>query len=123
MKSLVLFRITLAVIGFSLTTYGSILAQEGTGGGKSGGEMQTGQSGTGKETDAGKGIAGKPSPFGKDQPTSGDFSPKEGSKKDRSQRQEQPKTGGSDYPSGIGEKGTGQASSSERSGASSQTSK
>jgi hypothetical protein len=135
MKTLRLSGLALAAFSLALPTYWGaqaaptpsaeppiILAQEGTGGGSSGGGMQTGQSGTGKETDAGKGIVGKPSPFGQDQPTSGDFSPKKGSKSDHSsQRQQQPTTGGSDMPSGVGEKGTGQTQSSKGSGASSQT--
>ena len=130
MKSLTLSVFALAAIGLPFAQYEEArsasradeppvtLAQERMRGGNSGG-MQTGQSGTGKETDAGKGIVGKPSPFGTDQPTTGDFSPDKGAKKDHpSQRQQQPTSGGSDYPSGIGEKGTGQASSSDRSGAS-----
>jgi hypothetical protein len=135
MKTLGLSGIALAAFSLALPTYWGAqaaptqsaepsitLAQEGTGSGpRSGSGLPTGQSGTGKETDAGKGIVGKPSQFGTDQPTSGDFTPKEGSKSDHSsQRQQQPTTGGSDMPSGVGEKGTGQTQSSKGSGASSQ---
>ena len=82
----------------------------------SGGGMETGKSGTGKETDAGQGITGQKSPFGADQPTSGDFSPKEGAASDQNRGSQEktargtdmPQGSGSDFPPGIGEKGTGQ---------------
>jgi hypothetical protein len=78
--------------------------------------METGKSGTGKETDAGRGAVGKKSPFGADQPTSGDFSPNPPDAT-RSQPAVNDKTAGSEQPSGIGEKGSGQTrSTTERSG-------
>ncbi len=82
----------------------------------SGGGMETGKTGTGKETDAGRGTPGKKSPFGADQPTTGDFSPNP-SDATRSQPKPTDKTVGSDQPAGIGEKGSGQTrSTQERSG-------
>ena len=90
-----------------------VLVESGSG---SGPVMGTGKSGTGKETDAGRGVTGKKSPFGSDQPTSGDFSPNP-SDAARSQAAPEDKTAGSEQPSGIGEKGSGQTRSSpERSG-------
>jgi hypothetical protein len=77
------------------------------------------KSGTGKETDAGRGTLGKESPFGADQPRSGDFSPnpseatRSGSKPEDVDRT----ITGSEQPSGIGEQGSGQTrSTQERSG-------
>ena len=88
----------------------------------SGGGMETGKSGTGKETDAGQGIKGQQSPFGADQPTSGDFSAKEGGAAQQHQGSQEktakgtdmPQGSGSDFPSGIGEKGTGQKEAPSR---------
>ena len=80
------------------------------------GSPQTGKSGTGKETDAGRGTLGKESQFGSDQPRSGDFSPNPSS---ATKKKVNPpdQTAGSEQPSGIGEKGSGQTrSTTERSG-------
>jgi hypothetical protein len=81
--------------------------------------VETGKSGTGKETDAGRGAMGKKSPFGSDQPASGDFSPNPSdATRSGSKPQDVDKTiAGSEQPSGIGEKGSGQTkSTTERSG-------
>lgn len=92
------------------------LVQGSTGAGSGSQGLETGKSGTGKETDAGRGTMGNKSPFGSDQPTSGDFSPNPSS----ATRNDPPptdKTRGSEQPAGIGEKGSGQTrSTTERSG-------
>ena len=76
--------------------------------------METGKSGTGKETDAGRGAPGKKSQFGADQPSSGDFSPNPSSAtRNPSNPTDLDKTGGSNFPSGIGEKGSDQTRSTE----------
>ena len=78
--------------------------------------LGTGKSGTGKETDAGRGTMGKKSEFGSDQPTSGDFSPNPSSATTTDPIPTD-KTRGSEQPAGIGEKGSGQTrSTTERSG-------
>jgi hypothetical protein len=95
------------------------LIQGGTGAGSGSQGMGTGKSGTGKETDAGRGAMGKKSPFGADQPTSGDFSPNPSdATRSGSKPEDVDKTiTGSEQPSGIGEKGSGQTrSTQERSG-------
>ena len=96
-----------------------LLVQGGTGAGSGSQGLGTGKSGTGKETDAGKGKMGKKSEFGADQPTSGDFSPnpsdatRSGSKPEDVDKS----IVGSEQPSGIGEKGSGQTkSTTERTG-------
>jgi hypothetical protein len=96
-----------------------ILVQGGTGAGSGSQGLGTGKSGTGKETDAGRGTMGKKSQFGGDQPTSGDFSPNPSdAARSGSKPEDVDKTiTGSEQPSGIGEKGTGQTrSTQERSG-------
>jgi hypothetical protein len=96
-----------------------ILVQGETGAGSGSQGMGTGKSGTGKETDAGRGAIGKKSPFGADQPTSGDFSPNPSdATRSGSKPEDVDKTiTGSEQPSGIGEKGSGQTrSTQERSG-------
>jgi hypothetical protein len=73
----------------------------------------------GKETDVGRGTLGKKSPFGEDQPRTGDFSPNSSSSTTNPPNPADTvdKTAGSDYPSGIGEKGGGQTrSTTERTG-------
>jgi hypothetical protein len=96
-----------------------LLVQGGTGAGSGSQGLETGKSGTGKETDAGRGTMGKKSPFGGDQPTSGDFSPNPSdATRSGSKPEDVDKTiTGSEQPSGIGEKGSGQTrSTQERSG-------
>lgn len=96
-----------------------LLVQSGSGAGSGSQGMGSGQSGTGKETDAGRGAMGKKSPFGADQPTSGDFSPNPSNGTTSGSKPEDlDKTvAGSEQPSGIGEKGSGQTrSTTERSG-------
>jgi hypothetical protein len=96
-----------------------ILVQSETGAGSRTGPMGAGKSGTGKETDAGRGVMGKQSPFGSDQPTSGDFSPNSSSStaKRPSAAETVDKTAGSNFPSGIGEQGTDEnRSTTERTG-------
>lgn len=95
------------------------LVQGGTGAGSGSQGMGTGKSGTGKETDAGRGAMGKKSPFGADQPTSGDFSsnPSNATTSDSKPEDLDKTIAGSEQPSGIGEKGSGQTrSTTERSG-------
>jgi hypothetical protein len=73
----------------------------------------------GKETDAGRGTLGKESPFGSDQPRTGDFSPNApAATGSQPKPSETDKTiAGSEQPAGIGEKGSGQTrSTTERSG-------
>ena len=93
-----------------------VLIQSGTGAGPGTGTgLDTGKSGTGKETDAGRGTIGKKSPFGSDQPTSGDFSPNPPAASGSQAQAKDPQ--GLEQPSGIGEKGSGQTrSTTERSG-------
>src|SRR3954470_13408620 len=79
-----------------------VLIQEDTGAGISALAIETGKSGTGKETDAGKGTIGKKSPFGADQPTAGDFSPNQPSPT-ASEPRRTDKMRGSEQPAGIGE--------------------
>lgn len=96
-----------------------VLIQGGTGAGAESQGLGTGKSGTGKETDAGRGKMGKKSEFGADQPTSGDFSPNPSdATRSGSKPEDVDKTiTGSEQPSGIGEKGSGQTrSTQERSG-------
>jgi len=96
-----------------------VLVQSGTGAGPGTGTgLDTGKSGSGKETDAGRGTVGKESPFGSDQPRTGDFSPNATSAtRNPPNTTDVDKTAGSNYPSGIGEKGSGQTrSTTERSG-------
>ena len=96
-----------------------VLVQGGTGAGSGSQGLGTGKSGTGKETDAGRGKMGKKSEFGADQPTSGDFSPNPSdATRSGSKPEDVDKTiTGSEQPSGIGEKGSGQTrSTQERSG-------
>ena len=96
-----------------------VLVQGGSGAGSGSQGLGTGKSGTGKETDAGRGTMGKKSPFGGDQPTSGDFSPNPSdATRSGSNPEDVDKTiTGSEQPSGIGEKGSGQTrSTQERSG-------
>jgi hypothetical protein len=96
-----------------------VLVQGGTGAGSGSQGLGTGNSGTGKETDAERGTMGKKSPFGADQPTSGDFSPNPSdATRSGSKPEDVDKTiTGSEQPSGIGEKGSGQTrSTQERSG-------
>ena len=96
-----------------------VLVQGGTGAGSGSQGLGTGKSGTGKETDAGRGTMGKKSQFGADQPTSGDFSPNPSdATRSGSKPEDVDKTiTGSEQPSGIGEKGSGQTrSTQERSG-------
>ena len=96
-----------------------VLVQGGTGAGSGSQGLGTGKSGTGKETDAGRGTMGKKSEFGGDQPTSGDFSPNPSdATRSGSKPQDVDKSiVGSEQPSGIGEKGSGQTkSTTERSG-------
>ena len=97
-----------------------VLVQSSTGAGPgTGTAVETGKSGTGKETDAGRGTLGKKSPFGEDQPRTGDFSPNSSSSTSTPPNPADTvdKTAGSNYPSGIGEKGSGQTrSTTERTG-------
>jgi hypothetical protein len=97
-----------------------VLVQSGTGAGPGTGTgLDTGKSGTGKETDAGRGTLGKKSPFGEDQPRSGDFSPNSPSSTSTppSPADTVDKNAGSNFPAGIGEKGSDQTrSTTERSG-------
>jgi hypothetical protein len=100
-----------------------VLVQSGTGAGPGTGTgLDTGKSGTGKETDAARGTLGTKSPFGADQPRSGDFSPNPSSPSTDTTNPPNAadsvdKTAGSNFPSGIGEKGSDQTrSTTERSG-------
>ena len=96
-----------------------VLVQGGTGAGSGSQGLGTGKSGSGKETDVGRGTLGKKSEFGEDQPRQGDFSPDNPSSAMRSPSNptDVDKSGGSNFPSGIGEKGSDQTrSTTERSG-------
>jgi hypothetical protein len=97
-----------------------LLVQSGTGAGPGTGTgLDTGKSGTGKETDVGRGTLGKKSQFGEDQPRSGDFSPNSSASTSNPPNPADTvdKTAGSNFPSGIGEKGSDQTrSTTERSG-------
>ena len=97
-----------------------LLVQSGTGAGPGTGTgLETGKSGTGKETDVGRGTLGKKSPFGEDQPRTGDFSPNSSSSTSTppSPADTVDKKAGSNFPSGIGEKGSDQTrSTTERTG-------
>jgi hypothetical protein len=97
-----------------------VLVQSGTGAGPGTGTgLDTGKSGTGKETDKGRGTLGQKSQFGEDQPRTGDFSPNDPSSATRSPSNstDVDKSAGSNFPSGIGEKGSDQTrSTTERSG-------
>jgi hypothetical protein len=125
------FAISAIAVGFFIALSGNpgylsqtdqpsvILAQGGTGAGIGSQGLGTGKSGTGEETDAGRGTMGKKSEFGADQPTSGDFSPNPSdATRSGSKPEDVDKTiVGSEQPSGIGEKGSGQTrSTQERSG-------
>jgi hypothetical protein len=95
-----------------------ILVQTDTGAGPRSGNMETGKSGTGNETDAGHGVKGKEPQFGSDQPRSGDFSPNpKGTTHRVGSASAIDKAAGSEQSAGIGEKGSGQTrSTTERSG-------
>ena len=96
-----------------------LLVQGGTDVGPGTQGLGTGKSGTGKETDAGRGTLGKESPFGSDQPRTGDFSPNPSSATQSARNPEEvdQTVTGSEQPAGIGEKGSGQTRSThERSG-------
>ena len=97
-----------------------VLVQAGTGAGPGTGTgLDTGKSGMGRETDVQRGTLGQKSPFGADQPRSGDFSPNSSSSTTNPPNPADTvdKTAGSNFPSGIGEKGTGQMrSTTDRSG-------
>jgi hypothetical protein len=95
-----------------------VLVQSSTGAGPVTG-ADTSNSGMRKETDIERGTLGKKSPFGADQPRSGDFAPDSSSStaSPPSPADTVDKMAGSNAPTGIGEKGTEQTrSTTERTG-------